>query len=591
MAITDRALDQAYAELKHICGGTRNDYFGLLYLQQEHDVPQDKARNQVAFGGNDYGLDGYHFDEQRRNLYLFQFKYSKTHAQFKGSLQRLIDVGMDRIFLTPHVVDNKNQILLQLRSCMVDNRALIDQVCFRFVFLGDPAEAERSQVLDKLREDLENKKYIIDRFFQGRQVTLVVEFRSAAGKVAPLVDQRFTHAYSIPATAIIERHGPDHELMYVGFVSLIGLHKMLQDMGQRFFERNIRYGLGQNQAVNRRLVRAFRAIVLDRADAPQLFSFNHNGITLYAQHVECGDGDCRLTEPRLLNGAQTLAALDDFLKRSGDDPRLKQGRDVLGDIQVLAKIITNAKEAFVTAVTINNNRQNPVEPWNLRANDRIQLELHDRFNEHGIYYERQENAFANLSPEEMDEAGIREAKAVHLVKLAQTFAISDGDIDKLSRMRDAFEDDRIYSQLFCEARLRTDVRKIILCYKIQFRLRKLLNEIAEKGKSKYWFIHRARNLLWALLCQGVLNDRDIDSMAETYGIRMSVEADYTARLVTIATTRCRPMIAELVAQPEYAEILASDNRGNFGFLRSNNSFSRCMKVASSKWKWAHRKLK
>ena len=29
----------------------------------------------------------------------------------------------------------------------------------------------------------------------------------------------------------------------------------------------------------------------------------------------------------------------------------------------------------MTRVTINNNRQNPVEPWNLHANDDIQLEL------------------------------------------------------------------------------------------------------------------------------------------------------------------------------------------------------------------------
>src|SRR2546425_8185002 len=40
-----------------------------------------------------------------------------------------------------------------------------------------PVEAERSQVLDKLREDLENKKYLIDQRF-GRPVTMVIEFRS-----------------------------------------------------------------------------------------------------------------------------------------------------------------------------------------------------------------------------------------------------------------------------------------------------------------------------------------------------------------------------------------------------------------------------
>ena len=63
----------------------REDYFGLLYLEKEHNIPRDKALNQVAFGGNDYGIDGFHFDPERRNLYLFQFKWSDSHALFKGT--------------------------------------------------------------------------------------------------------------------------------------------------------------------------------------------------------------------------------------------------------------------------------------------------------------------------------------------------------------------------------------------------------------------------------------------------------------------------------------------------------------------------
>src|SRR5437870_5002074 len=123
--ITERQIDQTYSDLRSTCGGVREDYFGLLYLEREHNVLREKALNQVAFGGHDYGIDGFHFDEQRRNLYLFQFKYSVSHGQFKGSLQRLIEDGLERIFVKPNKDDAKNQLLLQLRSCLVENRALI----------------------------------------------------------------------------------------------------------------------------------------------------------------------------------------------------------------------------------------------------------------------------------------------------------------------------------------------------------------------------------------------------------------------------------------------------------------------------------
>jgi hypothetical protein len=588
--ITDKMIDQAYSDLKSPCGGVRNDYFGVLYLEREYGLPRETAVNQVAFGGDDYGIDGFHFEPQKRNLYLFQFKYSTSYAQFKPSLERLVDAGMERLFAAPNVDAKKNQLLLQLRSCMVENRAVIDQVCIWFVFTGDPEEAERSQVLDKLREDLENKKYLIDNFFQGRQVTLVVEFRSASGKVGAVSDQRKTKVYRLPITEMLSRGGPSGQCMHVAFARLTDLQQMYRDMGQRFFERNIRYGLGSGEAVNRAISRALKDMVLDEKESPSVFAFNHNGITLFAEKIEQIDGYYHITAPRLLNGAQTITTFQEFLDKNKDNKRLEDRREALEDLHVLCKVITRADPEFVTRVTINNNRQNPVEPWNLHANDLRQLELQDKLrDELGIYYERQENAFQNLSDEEMEEERItEEGKPIELVKLAQTFLVSDGNIAAISHMRRVFEDDSAYAQVFHAGRLRPDSRLIVLCYKIQFRLRRLLREIEEKGPNKYWFIYRARVLFWALLCQGVLNDPNVGTLGEEYGSDMGMKAQYTDYLAALASTRCRPMLATLMNDPAYAQKVADQN---LGFLRTNAAYKRCMDVAYKKWKWVEKKLR
>jgi hypothetical protein len=94
MAITDKLIDQAFSDLKATCGGVRNDYFGLLYLEQEFRLPREQAVNQIAFGGNDYGADGFYFDRERRNFYLFQFKYTESHTQFKGSSTQVWSVSL-----------------------------------------------------------------------------------------------------------------------------------------------------------------------------------------------------------------------------------------------------------------------------------------------------------------------------------------------------------------------------------------------------------------------------------------------------------------------------------------------------------------
>ncbi|HRJ59402.1 MAG TPA: AIPR family protein [Anaerolineales bacterium] len=587
--ITDRQIDQAFSDLRSVCGGVREDYFGLIYLEKEHGVPREKALNQIAFGGNDYGLDGFHFDEQRRNLYLFQFKYSSSHTLFKDTLLRLIDSGMQRIFVEPNRDDHKNQVLVQLRSCLLENRSVIDQICFRFVFTGDAGEAERSTVLDKLREDLENKKYLVDQFFGERKVGFVVEYRSSSGRVGSVSSPSARTSFAIPLTELVQTESAGGHKMHIGFIRLMDLNRIHKNLGPRFFDNNIRYGLGESEAVNRAISNALKQIILDQTEDPSVFSFNHNGVTLFAERVTKQDDGYQLTAPRLLNGAQTVTTLAGFLEKNKDNPKFNEGKKAYEEIRVLCKIITDGDQKFVTRVTINNNRQNPVEPWNLHANDLIQLELQDKLKDDvGVYYERQENAFNQLSVEELEDYGIKEeSKAIQMLRLTQTFILTDGQISRISEMRRIFEDEKIYEQVFRQSRLRADSRHILLCYKVQFRLRKLADEIAQKGQNKYWFVSRARYLLWALLCQGLLNHNNLDDLAEEYGNSMSLPFGYTDILTQLATTRVRLILAELMQDKEYEDKVKNDN---LSFLRTDKAFDKCMDIAYRKWGWVHKKL-
>src|SRR5262249_43473434 len=156
-------------------------------------------------------------------------------------------------------------------SCLHENRTLIDQVCFRFVFTGDPEEAERSPVLDKLREDLENKKFLIEQFFE-RTIQMLVEFRSSTGRVGSVRTPRQNAIFKLPLTDLIVVDGPNSEKMHTGFIRLADLHKMHSGLGSRFFDNNIRYGLGDNEAVNRAITKALRQIVIDQTEEPSVFA-------------------------------------------------------------------------------------------------------------------------------------------------------------------------------------------------------------------------------------------------------------------------------------------------------------------------------
>ena len=590
MAITEGQVAQIAKELKPFRGGVDNDYFGLLFLEQEFKLSRDEACEQIAYGGNDFGIDGYHVDRQTKNLHIFQFKFSKSADQFIGSMQRLITAGLARVFGAKSQ-QAENSVLSELKAKLYELRNLIETVYIEFVFTGDPKRAEENEALQKLREDLQSRSYLTQAYF-GRAVPIIVRFRSTLKRGS--WDAYTPLSFDLSMSGDLSYSGPDGQKMHVGFVKLRDLHDMFVAMKERFLDRNIRSLLsgrkpGEETAVNRRLMEAFKEITITRKVDPTVFAFNHNGVTLFAEMIEGGDGEYRITEPRLLNGAQTLGTFDAFIDSRRNDGILTQAADRLDAIRVMCKVIANSDQDFVTSVTICNNRQNPVAPWNLRANDMIQLQLANRFREElNLFYERQENAFEHFSDEELHEKGLQTGEAIELVRLAQTFLVSDGSIDKLSRMTEVFESDTSYDQVFSPSRLTADFRSICLCYKLQFKLRLLVQSIVERGQNRYAYMPRARPLLWALMCQAMMNHPDFDHYAESYGGDLRHPHSLMEWWFGLAANSCRLIFRDLVDLPENRDRVRD---GNFSFLRTNATFIRAMEIGRKRHKWLHHRLR
>jgi hypothetical protein len=587
MGVTKQALDQAFVEYGKKYGGLKEDYFALLYIAEEFGKPVDDVAHQIAFGGNDFGIDGFHFDRERRNLYVYQFKWSENYQLFRESLTRLAKAGMERIFGNPHQVQDQNEMLLQLKAALHENQAIIDRVLINFVFNGDPEQAENSAVLSALREDVEKKKFLIDNFIGPRDVTLSFQYLSnETKKKRPQVIKK-THRYTINMPSLIQTRTAGDQMMYVGFASLLELYDMYKDMSERLFERNIRAGLNSERPVNR-AIRAALDRVLKGDQHGSEWALNHNGVTIFAERIE-SDGDrMTITEPRVLNGAQTITSVAQFHEHNEGNKLLRDYPDRLAGVQVLAKIITDCDEDFVTRVTINTNRQNPVEPWNLRASDRVQLAFQDKFrDELGIFYERQDNSFEALTDEDLQDLGIDQFKAIKIRPLAQTLLASQGEIDKMSRLTDVFEQDQTYKATFKEQYLRSDVRRLLLAYKIHLRLGRVIAEVVDRGGKKSAYVARARNLVWALLTQGLLNDGKLDRLLENYGKQLVSEADYTEHLTSLGATKVRLVLTEAFRDDRYQSLITEEK---YSFLRTKATFQKAMDVAYNRYGWKKENL-
>jgi len=464
----------------------------------------------------------------------------------------------------------------------VENRDVINKVFIHFVFDGDPEKAEQSKVLDSLREDLESKTHLINNYF-GREVGFNFQYISNQRMVSELVQKRVAHTYQIECENPLKLQTQENELM-ITFISLSKLLEMYNDLGEKLFSKNIRSGLGEGKATNLAIKRSLKKIISGE-EPTENFTFYHNGISLTAEQLDPNDGVLLMVEPRILNGAQTVITLKKFVEENKTDNRISEK---LHTVKVMARIVKSLQDEFLKKVTINNNRQNPIMPWNLRANDMIQLNFEDKFREESrIYYERRENAFENLTYDDLEQIGITDYKSIEIKKFAQTLLAMQGEVDRMSRISEVFENENYYKDTFKNRYLHLDAKKLILFYKIQYRLPSITREILSKGENKYYYVTRSRNLLWALLVQGLLNDNEFGKYVEYYGRSLVIEGDYVELLKDIASKKIRFIFSKTFQKEKYADYIEDEK---YSFLRSKTTYNDCMDKAKRLYKWERKNV-
>jgi hypothetical protein len=111
-------------------------------------------------------------------------------------------------------------------------------------------------------------------------------------------------------------------------------------------------------------------------------------------------------------------------------------------------------------------------------------------------------------------------------------------------------------------------------------------EIDDAAKA-YWYVPRAKNMLWSLLLHGLLNHRRLPTLLETYGTTMSVETDFTQELLSLGVEKVRHVIREGVSEQRYKDQL---DEQRLSFLRTKALYTHCMEVAERRYGWTKQGL-
>jgi hypothetical protein len=183
------------------------------------------------------------------------------------------------------------------------------------------------------------------------------------------------------------------------------------------------------------------------------------------------------------------------------------------------------------------------------------------------------------------EQGVTADRVVTIKRLGETFAVTDGKLERARNMNELFDSDQQYAETFHDGRLTEELGKIVLCYKCRTYCHNTVARELANGKTA--FVDRAKLLLWALVCQGLLNQKDLPDLIEEFGGDLRMPNEFRERLYKIALRQVKPTLLWLVQQKEFAE---SYKEERYEFLRGDKAFNRTLSHVLDAYGWEQRRV-
>jgi hypothetical protein len=269
----------------------------------------------------------------------------------------------------------------------------------------------------------------------------------------------------------------------------------------RLVARNIRYKLAG--PIGRGIRRTYE-------ENPHNFWYVHNGITIICDSFQEKRGIATLTNPSVVNGAQTLYAISSSPKKQSAAlvavRVVVRGRHGDGDME---------DDDWVREVIRGVNTQNRVRNQDFRSNEPEQVELQRLFREVDIFYERKRGEF-RVHRNDHRYRGFERA-SMRNVGMALT-AVSEDDgsgVVLVKRGVDAIFELENYQKLFPKRRNVTrSFKRIYLAH----RLMHLVRDSAFKGSRFRKYRHAYWTAVW-MAFRGIDENRRLLTNASLPAIR------------------------------------------------------------------------
>ena len=428
---------------KYALDASDENVIATIHLMNKHRLDANAALDQSSRSGNDFGIDAWWYGADRQELFIYQSKLSDSRALAAKGFSDLSRARewLESVLVTGELdrVPNGNHSLFNLFTRLGAIRDDIRRIRFVLVSpfdrndledLDDFTSCEASFVRTRLREFIQSRE-------DGRLSLTAEEYVLERG----IADDVRTYSVErLPHTRIDLRATAHLDLAYVTLYSLIMLYRQRGDV---LFDKNVRLSLSGNKEAKDRLVtpmeQTLDAIAAGRL-SPSIFAFYHIGVTIAASASIADDASLLTLEaPSIINGCQTITIAAEFLKKL-ERQKGAEALERFKQIKVIAKVVVGTTSDELKEITNCNNRQNPIENWQLFSNEPVHIEIESALKDVGVFYEWQKGKFDSTMKrtETARNYPATNGTYIRVVDLAQIVALARRNLQWAAKPSDAF---------------------------------------------------------------------------------------------------------------------------------------------------------
>jgi hypothetical protein len=506
-----------------------------IHLMNTHGLDLHSAMDQSSRSANDHGVDAWFYDDKAKELIIYQSKLTESRA---AAIRGLGDLDYARQWLEEVLINGtvttvpENHCLFNLYTTLSNKKESVRKINFQLLSPFEKNEMEDLPEYDEFTKGLIKSKLndFIRQAQSGKLATGLMQYNLESGLPEKIKTYPIT---KIPNARIDLRKNAYLDLAYISLYSLVELYRQ---RGNVLFDKNVRLSLKNNKEAKDRLVHPLEE-TLDKITkgelSPNIFPFYHIGVTIAASASTDEDNSLlNLEAPSIINGCQTITIAQEYLKHL-EKTKNEEAIDRFKLIKVVAKVVVGTSNEELKEITNANNRQNPIENWQLFSNEPIHIEIEQTLKDCGIFYERQKGKFDSLM-KNSDNAKFflnTNGTFIKVVDLAQVIALAKKNMQWAAKPSDIFLNKQNHDKIF-DRTIAKYTRDMVYCSNLQ--------KCIKRGLNVYLDLPTHANSNAPTIFKKPIVRNHVSRLALIYFYQSpnkeSLRADYSKGLLKIAST-------------------------------------------------------